>query len=63
MAIILAIKSLTFQPCGGTICNHIESRLQPLVELNDGKYDDMSDEKFYEALKDIFDKYLNDEDE
>ena len=23
----------------------------------------MSDEKFYEALKDIFDKYLNDEDE
>ena len=44
-------------------CNHIESRLQPLVELNDGKYEDMSDEKFYKALKDIFDKYLNDEDE
>ena len=44
-------------------CNHIESRLQPLVELNDGKYEDMSDEEFYKALKDIFDKYLNDEDE
>lgn len=44
-------------------CNHIESRLQPLVELNDGKYDDMSDEKFYEALKEILDKYLDDKDE
>ena len=44
-------------------CNQIESRLQPLVELNDGKYDDMSDEEFYEALKEIFDKYLNDEDD
>lgn len=44
-------------------CNHIESRLQPLVELNDGKYDDMSDDKFYEALKEILDKYLDDEDE
>ena len=44
-------------------CNHIESRLQPLVELNDGKYDDMSDEKFYEALNEILDKYLDDEDE
>ena len=44
-------------------CNHIESRLQPLVELNDGKYEDMSDEEFYKALKEILDKYLNDEDE
>ena len=44
-------------------CDHIESRLQPLVELNDGKYDDMSDEEFYEALKEIFDKYLYDEDD
>ena len=44
-------------------CDHIESRLQPLVELNDGKYDDMSDEEFYEALKDIFDTYLNDEED
>ena len=44
-------------------CDHIESRLQPLVELNDGKYDDMSDEEFYEALKEIFDKHLYDEDE
>ena len=42
-------------------CHHIESRLQPLVELNDGKYDDMSDEEFYEALKEIFDKYLDEE--
>ena len=46
-----------------TDCDHIESRLQPLVELNDGKYDDMSDEEFYEALKEIFDKYLYDEDD
>ena len=44
-------------------CDHIESRLQPLVELNNGKYDDMSDEEFYEALKEIFDKYLYDEDD
>ena len=27
-------------------CDHIESCLQPLVELNDGKYDDMSNEEF-----------------
>ena len=33
------------------------------VELNDGKYDDMSDEEFYDALKEIFDQYLNDEDD
>ena len=44
-------------------CDQIESRLQPLVELNDGKYDDMSNEEFYEALKDVFDKYLNDEED
>lgn len=44
-------------------CDHIESRLQPLVELNDGKFDDMTDEEFYEALQDIFDKYLNDDEE
>ena len=31
-------------------CDHIESRLQ-------------SDEEFYEALKDIFDTYLNDEED
>ena len=44
-------------------CDHIESHLHPLVELNDGKYDDMSDEEFYDALKEIFDQYLNDEDD
>lgn len=44
-------------------CNQIESRLQPFAELNDGKYDDMNDEEFYEALKEIFDKYLNDEED
>lgn len=44
-------------------CDHIECRLQPLVELNDGKDDDMSDEEFYEALKEIFNKYLNNEDD
>ena len=44
-------------------CDHIESHLEPLVEMNDGKYDDMSDEEFYDALKEIFDQYLNDEDD
>ena len=44
-------------------CDHIESRLQPLVELNDGKYDDMTDEEFYKALQELFDQYLNDDEE
>ena len=40
-------------------CDHIESRLQPLVELNDGKFDDMTDEEFYGALQEFFDQYFN----
>jgi hypothetical protein len=44
-------------------CDHIESRLQPLIELNNGKYDDMTDEEFFEALQEIFDQYLYDEDD
>ena len=40
-------------------CDRIESRLRPLVELNDGKYDDMTDEEFYDALQEIFDQYID----
>lgn len=44
-------------------CNQIESRFQPFIEINDGKYDDMTDEEFYDALQEIFDNYLFDEDD
>jgi starch synthase len=62
------VSRLTDQKGFDLIAYMMEKMCQQGIQFDvlgtgDGKYEDMSDEEFYKALKDIFDKYLNDEDE